>query len=103
MLIPHSVKVGSLTYKVTRGPKMHHDDIKAWGITDHESQVIQLQEGMSKEREAETFLHELMHCAMATCGIGYALEQNRNVSEEELVNGTSRMLYQIITDNKLVF
>ena len=101
MKIPRSIKVGGVTYRVKRGTREDHEE--AYGITSHKHAYISLDPELDAEREAETLLHELLHCAIYKGGLVEFFRHNKPLTEEEVVQGISDGLFQIIKDNKLDF
>lgn len=93
MIIPETLKIGNLTYKIT-----YEDDdtFEKCGKGYMLKQYIKLNSSMSPELKAETFLHEIIH---------QILDQKAFSDEskdEKLVDTISGGLYQVLNDNGLL-
>lgn len=103
MNIPQHIKIGHLVYDVhINGSNTMHDQAGAYGVTNHEHQVISLDEGMSEERQAETFLHELIHCAFNYSGLSNNWKESEP-DEEHISKVLGGILYTIIKENGIDF
>lgn len=89
MKIPSSVKVGSCVYRIERRSYQTESDMDG-GYCDWENNVIFVASNMPEDRQAVTFLHELLHAI------------NIYLSEVE-VTAISEGLMQVIKDNKIDF
>lgn len=103
MNIPTNIKVGAVDYQVQLDNKAEHQRSDAFGFTSHGQAIISLEPELSRDRQAETLLHELMHCAFFVCGVSEILKGKTPPTEEEIINGVSNSLFQIIRDNQLDF
>lgn len=97
MRIPKKVHFAGFDYSVTFTKRLDGGD--SWGKTDTHSQEIQLEKDMPKNRQEQTFIHELMHIALRhTTG----WEKLTLDEEERLVKAWSMNIYGILKDNKLL-
>lgn len=100
MRIPKKLKAGATEYKVSmmkpgsirrEEPDGRHSD--AWGFTSFKDEIMQIEEA-SEQREATTFMHELVHVIANQ----YSLE-----IDERGTDCLAQGLLGIIRRNKLDF
>lgn len=102
MKIPEQVKVGGVTYSIKRSAATAVAS-DCWGNTSHHKQFINIDSDAQDDRQSETMLHELLHCAAQVSGLSQFITDKNILTEEQIVNCLSSALYQIIVDNKLDF
>ena len=56
-MIPKSIKVFGLVYKVEKG-NLNNE----WGLTDFNDQIITIAKSQTEERMKDTLCHEIGHC-----------------------------------------
>lgn len=97
MNIKNAIKIGSMTYsvKITNEPIiLNHQECK--GIIEYDDLTIKISNKIAKQRQEETFIHEILH--------GIIHERNLILEDEEMiVEEISKCLYQVIKDNKEIF
>lgn len=87
--LPGSVRVGHYVWAVELVDAMPEGE--HWGETDHEALVIRVRRDLPELHQTVTFLHEIMHAALANCGI--------NDHDELHVNALSMRLVEVLRDN----
>lgn len=97
-----SVKVGPFRYDVQRSAPVM-DEASAYGSVHHHSQRIFLSPDVPRQKQEETFLHEVLHCIHEQTGLRRALSGEQPVADEDVVARTSVALYQVIQDNPHIF
>ena len=100
--IPKSVKVGGHILQV----KMCHtnDTSKGnnnYGKTDFNTMTIMVEKDVARCQQEQTFLHELMHAVAFQSSVAHDLNNDKKLSEEEVVRRLSETLYQVFKDNRL--
>lgn len=88
--LPERVRIGHYVWSVELVEVMP-DGNSHWGETDHEALVIRVKESLSEPHRTVTYLHEVMHAALANCGI--------NEHDELHINALSMRLVEILRDN----
>ena len=90
MKIPARIKIGANTVFIERRPRAEIDGECNGGWAMWESNKLILANDMPEDREAVTFMHEILHFI--------------NVYfEEQLVTNISESLMQVIRDNNIDF
>lgn len=101
MIIPDTIRIGSMNYKVEiTKEKIIVKNSLCYGQIDYEKHKISLSEDYCDNQGLElTFLHEIIH------GIIYErnLDMSKKINEELLVEEISRGLHQLIKDNPNIF
>ena len=92
-IIPETIKIGCITYTVALIKKKQLGDY--WGRLDKIKQVVEILHSLAPQRKAETLFHEVLHGAYELAGLNHIEEP----SEEQVVNGLSYQLVQILRDN----
>jgi len=90
------VKVGGLTYKIKDEKGLTNDGQECYGLCDHQSLVISMNNKFKGQRYNQTLIHEIMHAVFDEAGLSVA-------NEEDIVNRISLVWYQVLTDNKFDF
>lgn len=94
--IPKTVTIGGVEYRVVIEPASKLDK-KNDGSIDYSGQTIDLESCSGPDYTKRIFLHECIH------GMMYALGMHSGSHNEELVDGLSHQLYQLIKDNPEMF
>lgn len=93
-MISYGLKIGGLTYNLQlldTSPKLNGDELL--GLIDYDRQEIYISNEQHIETKLVTIIHELLH--------GIVHDRNLPVggNEEDIVDGLSRGIYQILVDN----
>ena len=96
MKIPKTLKIGNLTYKVEFMSAELSDAKAVFGDSSVLDQRIRIGNGSSKEKQEDTFVHEIVHSVLTQAG--YFEESKNEVMVKALANG----LYQVLRDNDLL-
>lgn len=93
MIIPNSVKIGGITYKVVvaetwPGRQEGDHDGEAF-YSKAMGNVIYIGAELSQEAQEVTFIHEALHCINATM-------------DHEFLDSLAEQLYQFLADNNLL-
>lgn len=97
-----SVKVGPFRYDVQRSENVTNEG-DAFGSVHHQNQRIFLAPYMAPDKQAETFLHEVLHCIHTQTGLRHDLNSDKPPCDEQVVARTSVVLYQVIQENPHIF
>lgn len=101
MIIPETLKIGGLTWKVE-----HHKGVAneggVFGSTHFKYATIYLDPENSQERDEQTFLHELLHVAFDHGGLNSREPFNTKANQEMLIDALANGLYGILKDNNLL-
>lgn len=88
MLIPKTLKVGTVTYSVTRKRIK-----RAWGETDFCTSTITLSTYIHKQYEGGTFLHEIFEVIN--------FQNNIGITHKD-ISVMAEAVYTVLTENKLL-
>lgn len=95
-MIPNKVKVAGIEYEVTEKDYVEINNDKNYQGSCHYTKAsIEVLSTLSNDRKEEVFVHELMHAIFNEAGY--------DEHEEDMINRTSKVLYQVLKDNKLYF
>lgn len=95
-MIPNKIDVAGVTYSVEEKEVVIIGDSTGYaGLCNYKDAKIEVLQDMSPERKEETFVHELFHAILFESGF--------DEHDEDLVERASRVLYQVLKDNKLYF
>lgn len=100
MKIPKSLKVSGFTYQVVKDKNVSHEG-NAFGSTHLATQRIFIEPDLSKQKEEQTLIHEILHAIWFSSGLAKNKEFT-NDKEELIVDALSHGLYQVLTDNNLL-
>lgn len=90
------VIVAGITYSIEEKDNVIIDGNSRYaGSCDSENAIIEIKADLTNERKEETFVHELLHAILFEAG--YAEH------DEELVMRASKVLYQVLKDNRISF
>ncbi len=95
--LPKRVKVAGAIYKIEALAQGAGDDKSLYGRAIHESRVIQIAPDLTSSREAETLLHELLHCIECQWDLA------KDAAPEHRVEVYERGLHAVIVDNPKLF
>ena len=96
MSLPKEVLVAGTVYNVESKPYVEfNDNANALGCCTYDKATIEVKSEMSEERVEEVFVHELMHAIMYEAGY--------DEHDEDLVNRSAKVLYQVLKDNSFNF
>ncbi|MBU3098731.1 MULTISPECIES: hypothetical protein [Clostridium] len=98
MKIPKSIKIGWRKYKVVYVKDLQDaEGNDLLGQINYNANVIRLESNnISEDYGNVVFLHEVVHGLFNSLGLN---EQNDN---EDIVDGLSEIMYQVIKENKLM-
>ena len=92
--VPKSFTLGAIPYTVSF-KKILLDDQEMAGAVDYNTQKVFVNKmGSANESIEQTFYHEALHCIMHALG-RYDLRE-----DEEFIEQTSQLLYQLIKTSK---
>lgn len=95
-MLPNIVIVAGIPYEVREKEYVEfNDNANALGVCTYDRGLIDVKSTMSDERKEEVFVHELFHAILYEAGF--------DEHDEDLVNRASKVLYQVLKDNKLQF
>ncbi|HFI0463812.1 TPA: hypothetical protein ACGO1T_001028 [Streptococcus suis] len=92
-----SVKVGGIEYEIVlKDLSTRYDDEngKTLGFCLVPENTIEIDDTIAKDRQNQTFVHELMHAIFLESG---------TEDDEALVNRLALVLYQVLQDNDFSF
>lgn len=102
MKIPKKIKVGSHNYDVVMTKSNDGErGVSNWGKADRLHGRILIDKDICKAQLEETFIHETLHCLMAECKVGYELDNEKKLTEEDVVNRLAPVLCNFLNDNKI--
>ncbi|HFE9852679.1 TPA: ImmA/IrrE family metallo-endopeptidase [Enterococcus faecalis] len=91
MLIPKSIKVGSINYRVELVAHIPtEDEGYKWGECDYQNSVIRIWDKLSTEKQEQTFIHELTHAIAHEAGI--------DDQDEDIVNRFALVAHMVISE-----
>lgn len=95
MNIPRTIRIGSVDYTVEKTDEyLKLDGKQCLGIIDYEKQTIRIANNLQhKQRQEQTFLHEVVHAITREFKIDF------NEEEETIVDKLALGLHQVIRDN----
>ncbi|MCY6958276.1 hypothetical protein [Clostridium brassicae] len=98
MSIPNKIKLGWRNYKIKYedNPTDSEGDLLC-GDIDYINEIIRLNKNIPLQTQELTLIHELFH------GIFNAMGRNDLSVDENLIDGISERLYEIIKDNPQLF
>lgn len=94
-MLPDTVKVGSITYKVIEKPSIHENGDINFGLFNPEANEINVLDYIEADRAKQTFVHELVHAIFFEAGYE---EQG-----EEMVSRIGNVLTQVLENNDFRF
>lgn len=101
MVIPDSIRVGSVIYNVEYESPILNMGSQCYGDCDSNTHIIRLDKYLQDEQTLEiTFLHELVHAMLFERQINLTKDYSLSYDQcEKLVDSFAYMLHQIICDN----
>lgn len=98
--IPSSVRVAGIDYSVNIVPFVDIDGNRNYqGVCRANKCQIEIIDQLTEQRKEEVFVHELTHALFFES----ELNNDEEGHTEEVVKRISRVLYQVLKDNKLYF
>ena len=97
MHIPKTLKVGAHQYKIEFDNNIARD-CESDGEHKKNKLTIRIQSGLAETYTEEIFIHELLHACFEQMGY----EENKAISEEDLTDRLSKVLYMVLKDNELL-
>lgn len=95
-MIPINVKVAGVAYDVFQKDYIEiESDRNYQGACNYIKTEILLLSELGKERKEQIFVHELLHAVFYEAGY--------EEQDEEMIDRVSKVLYQVMKDNKLNF
>jgi hypothetical protein len=97
MKIPEKVKIGGLTYKVSRRARVNNSSVDVDGEIFYDLCEIVIRDNLNQAPEYSelVFLHECVHGILFSLGL--------DQSDEKLTDRTSKGLHMFIKDNPEIF
>ncbi len=99
MKIPMTIRIGYRSIDIVYA----NPDFKKDNMTDSFGQYldrenrIEIQPGLSPKEEANTVLHEIMHCVFKTLGeVNEGMALSNETAEERVVLNTTNLLQQLL-------
>lgn len=99
MNIPKQLKIIGFDWKIKEDRNVAHEGA-IHGSTHSYSQTIFLDPDNTKQKQEQTFLHEVIHAIWWQTALGKRFPESK--MEEEIISALSQGLYQVLTDNKLL-
>ena len=102
MIIPKSITVNGFVWQVQfDGPLT--DESNVYGSAHYKSQTIYIDPKVPRQKQEQTFLHELLHAVSWQSGLSKRMQQAKQTElEEEIITALSFGLYQALNDNGLL-
>ena len=94
MIIPKKIKIGNLTYIIKISNKREEQDVM--GSTYIKTQDIIISRNIKREKQEETFFHEIIHAILED------MRERELGDNEKFVHGMARILYQSLKDSNLL-
>lgn len=96
MKIPDKVTIMGIPYKVTEVDVVRKNEA-LWGEIDYQKQEIRLDKELAPQKKEQVFTHEVLH------GILEAIGEKELNEDENLVQGISSALYQVLASHPTSF
>lgn len=99
------VKVGPLYFSVIYSKEVATEG-QLFGCTNCNDQKIFLDPDRPRQKQLNTFLHELFHACMFVSGMTYRFDtkdRDRQPTEEDVVRDLSMVFHQVLQDNPTIF
>lgn len=95
-MIPNKVKVAGIEYVVEFPEFVEIDGSRNYqGSASFRQDKIKVLNSLSKQRQEQVFVHELVHAIFNEAGY--------EEDDEDMVNRLGIVLYQVLKDNKIYF
>ena len=91
----NTIKIGFQWYSVVLDD-LHNRACDAYGLTNHETGKIHIQEGLTPAQYMNTFIHELLHACFNSSGFEKVFNSEQ---EEQVVNMFANTFMAVIIDN----
>jgi hypothetical protein len=99
MKIPDKIRIFGFDWTVHFNKEVATTN-NVYGLTQHASQKIFLEPGMTTQKNEQTFLHELMHAIWWQTGLSKSIK-DREI-EEQVITPMAMGLYQVLKENNLL-
>jgi len=91
MKIPIKIKVGGIIYQIKMVDYLPTEEAGSkWGECDYQRGIIRIWKGLSREKQEQTFVHELTHAIAHEAGI--------DNQDEDIINRFALVAYMVIKD-----
>jgi hypothetical protein len=96
-MIPDKIKIGSITYDITRTDKpLILNGSECTGIIHYDEASIELKQNRNEQNIEQTLWHEIIHGIVRERGLDWG--ENNELYTDELAKG----LHALMTDNKFL-
>lgn len=93
----NDINVAGINYKVELKESVEvNEDKNYYGVCRLKDATIEISSSVNEQRQEQTLIHELMHAIFNEAGIEIE-------DEEDIVNRSSLVLYQVLKDNDFSF
>lgn len=98
------VKIGPFRYQVIYSEEVA-DEAEVFACCNNNKQLIYLDPDKPLQKIQQSFLHEVCHACMFVNGLSYRFgdKDSPKPSEEDIAREMSMTLYQVMSDNPLIF
>ena len=86
------IKIGVFYHDIVEKENVNIDGVSKYGTYDYINQVIEIREGMTKDRKSQTLLHEIIH----VIDMDYSIELT-----ETQIECLATGLLQVLKENEL--
>ena len=99
-----TVKIGPFTYDVIYSVEVSEQS-SSYGSINHSTFKIFIDSSKPKQRQEESFVHEIIHAIFSASGIGDRVAEGEKhpAQEEEITGVFGTWMYQFIQDNPSLF
>lgn len=98
MKIPEKIKIGGFDWSIEENAKVAYEG-NIYGSTHIYKQSIFLDPDAPQQKKEQTLIHEIMHALWWQQGFTERYKGDSKVIEEEIIQGISMGLYQVLKDN----
>lgn len=94
MDIPNEIKLGWRKYKIQHVKNLKDEEgQELYGQIDYNNKIIKLEESLTEDFKKVVFIHEVFH------GIFNSMGRNDLKDDENLIDGLSERIYELLKDN----
>ena len=101
MKIPKKIKIRAFVYTVTENQDVANEG-NVFGSTHLRRQKIFIEPSETQQKKEHTFIHEIIHAVWNQIGLNTRVNKDNPKLEEEIIDGLSHGLYQVLKDNNLL-
>ena len=87
------IKIGGIHYDLAQQDNLEDKNESVWGFVEYENSIIHIRGNMSKQKKAQTVIHESLHAMLHEAGLDDV------ANDEKLVTPLGNMIYQFIKEN----